>query len=52
MIERRKTAETTTNYIHPTTPYRYYQNGVDVTIIVLNGWPLPDSQRAHEVVCR
>jgi len=56
MIERRKTerrtAANTSNYIHPKTPYRYYQNGVNVTLIVLNGWALPDSQRAHEVTCR
>lgn len=34
------------------TPYRYYQNGIDVTFEVMNGLALPHSVRFFEVTVR
>lgn len=33
-------------------PYRYYQNGFDVTYYVMHQLPMPMSERFFEVVCR
>lgn len=34
------------------TPYRYYQNGLDVTYYVMNQLALPMGERFFEVTCR
>ncbi len=33
-------------------PYRYYQNGIDVTWYIMNNIEPPMSQRFFEVVCK
>jgi hypothetical protein len=34
------------------TPYRYYQNGIDVTWWIMNNLAPPMSERFFEVTCR
>lgn len=34
------------------TPYRYWQNGLDVTWYVMSNLPMPLSERFFEVTCR
>jgi len=34
------------------TPYRYYQNGLDVTWYIMHNMAPPMSERFFEVVCR
>jgi len=40
------------NWLDRPTPYRYYQNGLDVTFCVMNNMPLPMSERFFEVICK
>ena len=47
-----KDAKTCTSIVICKTKYRYYQNGINVTLAVLNGWKLPCSERFFEVVCK